>query len=129
MIKKGTISCWLVETKTLSTLLSMILSGKIAALRKFDLRCAIMLNGVNIAKEKHKTGFCYVLPIKDIPGNLKVRDYIRNVGILEGAADQDARNVLEQPEIKPIAAYSFAKLRRKKMNTEQLKVVLAAMDL
>ncbi|MCK4762775.1 MAG: hypothetical protein KAW12_11325 [Candidatus Aminicenantes bacterium] len=124
-LAKGDFKVWLVKKDHFKNLLFNLFSGKFKTLKRKGCKGSVLLNKADLTGEKNKENFLYVCRPGQLPGDIKVKDFIAlYAGILKlPAAEKNA--LLDMPGIKEFQG----KLLEKLDNSQRFSVLLCLLQL
>ncbi|MCP5051769.1 MAG: hypothetical protein GY940_31675, partial [bacterium] len=132
---KGKITCLCINGLMLGHLLYQLFSGNFRQLAKLGFVGKVVLNGIDITKEKSNLRFFYFPRPDQIPDDLKVRHLIYYVARIYKIPEERIIEVLNRPEIKAIASKTFGQLRpreedekRREKQVQRFEALLALAD-
>jgi hypothetical protein len=91
-------------------ILYQTLSGKIHQINRAGFAVEVIIDGVNIAREKFNGVFLYICRPEELPGDMTVKDYITTLANLLKLTGREKQDLLDSPEISPISQQIIGKL-------------------
>jgi len=109
-ISKGEFHEYKTDYDIPADILYQTFSGKIHQIDRAGFAVEVIIDGVNIAREKFNGGFLYICRPEELPEDMTVKDYIITLANLLKLTGKEKRNILESPEINPLSQQIIGKL-------------------
>ncbi len=110
----GDLFMWLVKEHHFRNLLFNLFSGNWRKVSKRGFEGKVLVNGVDICRERSKEEFIYIGRAESIPADLRVIDFINLFSKVLDISAKERGEILENPAIKGLSRQRFSKLNSEK---------------
>jgi hypothetical protein len=110
VLNDGKYSVWYTRGDNFKRMIFNLLSGNLKMLEKKGFTEPVTVNKANIAKEKYAGKFVFICNPAEIPGDLKVRKFIRSYASSLKLPGKEAETIMEMSEIKNLLGKRFREL-------------------